>query len=117
VAVTSAASSSTSPPASGLAASSGASASLLSDLRCPRCGLGGILAGRRGWGCTRWRQGCSFVVWFEIEGRRLSEGELRTLIANGRSATTVARPGGAAVAGQLVLDVSAERGAVRFEPI
>lgn len=32
---------------------------------CPQCRLGRIMSGRRGWGCTRWREGCGFVVWFE----------------------------------------------------
>ncbi|TNF25195.1 MAG: type IA DNA topoisomerase [Deltaproteobacteria bacterium] len=33
--------------------------------KCPKCRQGRIIAGHRGWGCNRFRQGCDFVVWFE----------------------------------------------------
>lgn len=33
--------------------------------KCPECRQGQVMRGRRGWGCTRWREGCGFVVWFE----------------------------------------------------
>lgn len=32
--------------------------------KCPRCGHGRIIKGRRGWGCSAYRDGCDFVVWF-----------------------------------------------------
>ena len=53
----------------------------LSDLRCPACGQGQIITGKRGWGCNRWREGCKFVVWFEENGKRRSEVDLRAIIA------------------------------------
>jgi DNA topoisomerase-3 len=57
--------------------------SLIGDLRCPSCGQGHIIAGRRGWGCSRWREGCKFVVWFEEQGKRRSEADLRALVGQG----------------------------------
>jgi DNA topoisomerase-3 len=86
-------------------------------LACPRCRQGTVLAGKRGWGCSRWRDGCTFVVWFEAGGKRLTDGQLRELVEKGR--TRKARWPGAAgqVAGRLVLDLGADRdrGAARLE--
>jgi DNA topoisomerase-3 len=53
----------------------------LADLRCPACGEGRIITGKRGWGCSRWREGCKFVVWFEEDGKRRSEADLRAIVA------------------------------------
>jgi len=55
----------------------------ISELACPRCKVGTLLAGKRGWGCARWRDGCRFVVWFETAGRKLSDAQLRDLILRG----------------------------------
>jgi DNA topoisomerase-3 len=55
------------------------------QLVCPQCGQGHLMAGKRGWGCDRWREGCRFVVWFEENGIRRTEADLRALVA-GRSA-------------------------------
>jgi DNA topoisomerase-3 len=85
---------------------------------CPRCKQGALVAGNRGWGCSRWRDGCAFVVWFEVAGKRLTDAQLRDLLTRGKT-----RPGkwqieGVVRGGRLVLDLSAprERGAARFEP-
>lgn len=51
------------------------------DLICPACEQGKIITGNRGWGCSRWREGCKFVVWFEENGKKRSEADLRGLIA------------------------------------
>jgi DNA topoisomerase-3 len=57
----------------------------MGDLLCPTCKQGKIMAGKRGWGCTRWREGCSFVVWFEENGQKRSEADLRRIVAGGES--------------------------------
>ncbi len=54
-------------------------------LPCPRCKQGALMAGRRGWGCTRWREGCAFVIWFEVAGRRLTAAQLRDLVEKGKT--------------------------------
>jgi len=54
----------------------------LADLRCPVCTQGQIIAGKRGWGCNRWREGCKFVVWFEEDGRKRSLADLRAIVAH-----------------------------------
>lgn len=56
----------------------------LAHLLCPSCGQGHIIAGKRGWGCSRWREGCKFVVWFEDQGKKRSEADLRALVAAAR---------------------------------
>ncbi|HVZ87298.1 MAG TPA: DNA topoisomerase [Polyangia bacterium] len=89
------------------------------SLTCPRCKQGSLIAGKRGWGCSRWREGCSFVVWFESAGKRLTEAQLRDLVTKGKTRKTDwARPGGSQVPGRLVLDVtgSTPSGGARFEP-
>jgi DNA topoisomerase-3 len=85
-------------------------------LACPRCGTGSVVTGSRGWGCTRWRDGCRFVVWFETAGRRLSAAQLRDLVLRGRTRTTTFEPNGVRRTGKLVLDYANEQSAARFEP-
>jgi DNA topoisomerase-3 len=89
----------------------------LAGLVCPRCKQGALVTGKRGWGCARWREGCGFVVWFETAGRRITATQLRELIEKGRTRKGRWTPGnGPPVPGHLVLDVTAQGGAVRFEP-
>ena len=57
----------------------------LGPLTCPKCGRGQIIAGRRGYGCERYREGCDFVVWKEVAGRELTAAQIRDLIATGRT--------------------------------
>jgi DNA topoisomerase-3 len=52
----------------------------IADLVCPVCKQGPIIVGKRGWGCSRWREGCKFVVWFEADGKRRSEADLRAIV-------------------------------------
>ena len=54
-------------------------------LPCPKCGQGLIIQGRRGFGCNRYRDGCDFVVWREIGGKRLTERQIAELIRTGRT--------------------------------
>ncbi|HET9626796.1 MAG TPA: hypothetical protein VFP84_35780 [Kofleriaceae bacterium] len=75
-----------------------------------------MLTGARGWGCSRWREGCGFVIWFETAGRTLSLAQLRDLVLRGKTRKAKFRPGDRDVDGRLVLDPRAERGNARFEP-
>ncbi|MCK6527086.1 DNA topoisomerase 3, partial [Myxococcota bacterium] len=52
---------------------------------CPLCDRGAVIRGRRGWGCSRWREGCRFVVWGELAGRTLAEDVVGSLIGEGRT--------------------------------
>ncbi len=96
-----------------------AAASTATTLTCPRCKQGPLVAGKRGWGCSRWREGCSFVVWFESAGKRLTDAQLRDLVTKGKTRKAAwIPPGGQPAPGRLVLDLAApsESGAGRFEP-
>ena len=87
-------------------------------LACPRCKQGTLVAGKRGWGCARWREGCAFVIWFEIAGRRITDAELTDLVSKGKTRKRKWRSGeGAEIGGRLVLDLSATRdaGAARLD--
>lgn len=54
----------------------------IGELSCPHCKQGKLMAGKRGWGCTRWREGCSFVIWFEENGLKRTEADLRRIVGS-----------------------------------
>jgi DNA topoisomerase-3 len=54
-------------------------------LTCPKCGQGQIIEGKRGFGCNRYREGCTFVVWKEVAKKTLTEKQIRTLIEKGKT--------------------------------
>jgi DNA topoisomerase-3 len=81
------------------------------SLRCPRCSQGTLITGSRGWGCSRWREGCGFVVWFVTAGRTLTTSQLRDLVTKGKTRKATFDRGD----GRLVLDRAGPGGA-RFEP-
>ncbi len=60
-------------------------AAVLEVLTCPKCGLGQIIEGKKGRGCNRYREGCDFVVWYEMAGKKLTEKQITTLIGKGRT--------------------------------
>jgi DNA topoisomerase-3 len=82
----------------------------MAALICPRCREGKLVIGRRGWGCSRWREGCAFVIWFEVAGRRISDVELGDLVSKGKTRRRKwSSDGGAEVSARLVLDLAASR--------
>ncbi|PZE21772.1 type IA DNA topoisomerase [Paenibacillus xerothermodurans] len=53
---------------------------------CPRPGCGGtIFMGRKGYGCSHYKQGCKFVIWKENYGRKLTDTQVKALIEKGRT--------------------------------
>jgi DNA topoisomerase-3 len=46
---------------------------------CPRCGRP-VIEGKRGFGCSGWKEGCSFVLWKEHRGRPLELAHIRELL-------------------------------------
>lgn len=46
---------------------------------CPRC-KSPVIKGNRGYGCSKWREGCSFVLWKQYKGVELNERQIRTLL-------------------------------------
>ena len=83
----------------------------------PRCRQGTLVTGKRGWGCSRWREGCAFVVWFQTAGKRVTATQLQELITKGKTRKAKFLPDGAQpVPGRLILDLAAAagEGAARF---
>lgn len=83
---------------------------------CPRPGCGGVIfMGRKGYGCSRYKEGCRFVIWKESYGRSLTELQVRALIEKGKTAKLKLKTEqGAEVEGKLVL-ASQETGTLRIE--
>ena len=48
---------------------------------CPLCHHGVILSGKKGWGCSRWREGCAFTIWKTVAGKKLTEAQAKTLLS------------------------------------
>lgn len=46
---------------------------------CPKC-KHPIIKGKKGYGCSKWKEGCSFVLWKEYQGIELNEGQIRALL-------------------------------------
>ena len=46
---------------------------------CPRCGKP-VIQGKRGFGCSGWRDGCSFVIWPQYKDQTLSVEDIRQLL-------------------------------------
>jgi DNA topoisomerase III len=53
--------------------------------RCPQCKTGAIIRGRQAWGCDRWREGCHFVISFEMNGVLIPEEEAARLCVRRQS--------------------------------
>jgi DNA topoisomerase-3 len=49
-------------------------------LPCPKCGVGHLIEGRQAFGCSRWRDGCDFVIAKQHHGRTLTDRELRARV-------------------------------------
>ncbi len=52
---------------------------------CPVCGAK-IIEGKKGYGCSNWRQGCKLVIWKEIAGKKLTLTQVRALLSKGKTA-------------------------------
>lgn len=77
--------------------------------KCPRPGCGGtIFMGRKGYGCSHYKEGCKFVIWKENHGRTLSDAQAKALIEKGKTGKLkLAGEDGSPQEGKLVLsDVS-----------
>ncbi|AIQ13171.1 type IA DNA topoisomerase [Paenibacillus durus] len=72
---------------------------------CPRPGCGGqIFMGRKGYGCSHYKEGCGFVIWKESYGRQLTDTQIKALIEKGRTAKLkLMLPDGSAAEGKLTL--------------
>ncbi len=46
---------------------------------CPICGRA-VIEGKRGFGCSGWKEGCPFKLWREQDGRTLDDNAIRRLL-------------------------------------
>lgn len=81
---------------------------------CPRCREGSVIPGRRGWGCSRWRESCRFVIWYAYDGVRIPEAEARRLLTSGTSGEIPELSEGGPA--RLRVDLETPEG-IRLEPI
>lgn len=72
---------------------------------CPRAGCTGtIIEGKRGFGCSSFREGCKFVIWKDQQGKTISLSMVKSLIEKGAtSQLTFKLEDGSSVKGKLVL--------------
>lgn len=50
--------------------------------KCPKCS-GDIFEGKKGFGCSSWKQGCKFVIWKTIAGKKISKTQVKTIVEKG----------------------------------
>ena len=46
---------------------------------CPKC-KNAVIKGNKGYGCSKWKEGCSFVLWKQYKDIELNEGQIRSLL-------------------------------------
>lgn len=52
--------------------------------KCPLCG-GDIVGGKKGYGCSQYKEGCKFVIWKHICKRPISVMHAKALLENGQT--------------------------------
>jgi DNA topoisomerase III len=72
---------------------------------CPRDGCSGqIFMGRKGYGCSQFREGCSFVIWKESLGKTLTDAMIKSLIEKGKTnKLKIKREDGTSIEARIVL--------------
>jgi DNA topoisomerase-3 len=56
---------------------------------CPACKEGTVRATPKGWGCSRYREGCSLTIWHEYHGKTIGEDVARELLEKGATASAL----------------------------
>jgi DNA topoisomerase-3 len=87
---------------------------------CPRCGRP-VIEGKRGFGCSGWREGCPFVLWKEYRGCPLDLADVRELLQGRALLRPLAFEGAGPVIlrltdGGAVLEIPVPRGEPRRPP-
>ena len=54
-------------------------------LICPRCSSGYLIKGKAAWGCSAYRDGCTFRIPFEMYGKRLTSANMEQLVLRGKT--------------------------------
>ncbi|CAM4433912.1 DNA topoisomerase-3 [Paenibacillus endophyticus] len=66
------------------AAASPGTITLITNCPSPGCG-GSIFMGRKGYGCSHYKEGCKFVIWKESYGRSLTDSQVKSLVEKGKT--------------------------------
>lgn len=60
---------------------------LTASIPCPNVNCSGnIIEGKKGYGCTNWKNGCKFTIWKIQYGKKLSSKNISDLIKTGKTA-------------------------------
>lgn len=51
---------------------------------CPLCDKS-VVEGKKGYGCSGWKEGCKFVIWKEIANKKISQTQARKILQRGKS--------------------------------
>lgn len=51
--------------------------------KCPLCGRD-VTESQKGYGCSGWKEGCKFVIWKEISGKKITPAQAKELLEKGR---------------------------------
>ena len=51
---------------------------------CPLCGAA-VVEQKKSYSCSGWRDGCPFVIWKAMAGKRISRKTAQALLKNGRT--------------------------------
>lgn len=51
---------------------------------CPICGAP-IRESEKGYGCSNWKSGCSFVIWKTVSGKKLTQAQVKALLEKGKT--------------------------------
>jgi len=54
--------------------------------KCPLCGKD-ITESAKGYGCTGYKEGCKFVIWKEIAGKKITAKQAQDLLQKGKTGT------------------------------
>ncbi|MNS24956.1 DNA topoisomerase 3 [compost metagenome] len=82
---------------------------------CPRSGCGGqLIEGKKGYGCTHFKQGCGFVIWKEYSSKKISHNMLASLIEKGQTQLLSFKDGDLEYKARIVL-LDKEKGQLQLE--
>jgi DNA topoisomerase-3 len=57
---------------------------------CPACKVGSVRPTPKGWGCSRYKEGCGFTIWKQLAGKALNDKIVRELLEHGITGKTIA---------------------------
>jgi DNA topoisomerase-3 len=52
---------------------------------CPKCKTGTVRKTIKGAGCSRYKEGCNFSIWGQINGKKLTDEHICQLATKGRT--------------------------------